>query len=44
MRAVPYDLDTEASFEIPESILGRVDYDINPPRLFRDPAAGCASR
>jgi hypothetical protein len=39
MRAVPYDLDTEASFEIAESILGRVDYDINPPRLFRDPAA-----
>ena len=39
MLVVPYDLDTQASFEIAESILGRVDYNGNPPRLFRDPAA-----
>jgi hypothetical protein len=39
MRCVPYDLDTEASFEIPESGLGKIDYDTQPPRLFRDPAA-----
>jgi hypothetical protein len=39
MRAAPYDLDTEASFELAESSLRRVDYDRNPPRHFRDPAA-----
>ena len=39
MRVVPYDFDSNASFEIAESNLGRVDYDGKPPRIFRDPAA-----
>lgn len=39
MRGVPYDFDTEASFEIAESSLGKIEYDTSPPRIFRDPAA-----
>jgi hypothetical protein len=36
---VPYDFDTEVSFEIAESSLSKIDYDTKPPRIFRDPAA-----
>jgi len=39
MRGVPHDMETDARFEIAESSLGRVNYDGNPPRRFRDPAA-----
>jgi hypothetical protein len=39
VRVVPYDFDTEVSFEIAESSLGKIDYDTNPPRIFRDPSA-----
>lgn len=39
MRVVPYDFDSDASFEIAESSLGEIDYEANPRSFFRDPAA-----
>ena len=39
MRVVPCDFDSDASFELAESSLGKIDYEGNPPSFFRDPAA-----
>ena len=39
MRVVPYDFNSDASFKIAESSLGKIDYEANPRSFFRDPAA-----